>query len=125
MLMYHYFNLSDNVYMYMSEDIRTKVGPGMIIKVHQKIKEKNAKGEEKERIQIFEGIVIARRHGSEPGATITVRKISGGVGVEKIFPINSPVVAKIELVREMKVRRAKPTFIRTSKKRLKEKKTVK
>lgn len=103
-------------------DIRSDIQPGMIVKVHQKIKEKNTKGEDKERIQVFEGIVLARKHGNEPGATITVRKISGGIGVEKIFPIHSPVVDKIELVREMKVRRAKPFFIRTSKKKLREKK---
>jgi large subunit ribosomal protein L19 len=105
-----------------TEDIRLGVKPGMIVKVHQKIKETNAKGEEKERIQIFEGIILAKKHGNEPGATITVRKVSKGIGVEKIFPIHSPIVEKIELVREMKVRRAKPFFIRTSKKKLREKK---
>jgi len=92
----------------------------MIVKVHQKIKEKNAKGEEKERIQLFEGTVIAVKHGKESGATVTIRKISGGVGVEKIFPIHSPVVAKIEKVRQMKVRQARPYYLRTHKKRLKE-----
>ncbi|MFZ2189534.1 MAG: 50S ribosomal protein L19 [Candidatus Magasanikiibacteriota bacterium] len=104
----------------MSEDIRLSLKTGMIVKVHQKIKETNAKGEEKERIQVFEGIIIGNKHGKEAGATVTVRKISNGVGVEKIFPIHSPVVAKIELVREMKVRSAKAAFLRTSKKKLKE-----
>lgn len=104
----------------MSEDIRQALKPGMIVKVHQKIKEINTKGEEKERIQIFEGMVLAVKHGSEPGATVTVRKISEGVGVEKIFPIHSPVVAKIELVREMKVRQSKAYYLRRYKKRLKE-----
>jgi len=106
----------------MSEDIRLELKPGMIVKVHQKIKEKNAKGEDKERIQIFEGIILAIRHGKEPGATVTVRKVSKGIGVEKIFPIHSPVIDKIELVRQMKVRRAKPSFIRTTKKKLRERK---
>ena len=104
----------------MSDDIRLSLKPGMIVKVHQKVKETNAKGEEKERIQIFEGTVLAIKHGTEPGATVTVRKISDGVGVERIFPMHSPVVAKIELVRQIKVRRAKPYYLRTYKKRLKE-----
>jgi large subunit ribosomal protein L19 len=104
----------------MSEDIRNNLRSGMIVKVHQKIKETNAKGEEKERIQLYEGMVIAVKHGKEVGGTVTVRKISDGVGVEKIFPINSPVVAKIELIREMKVRQAKPNYVRTYKKKLKE-----
>ena len=104
----------------MSEDIRQGLKSGMIVKVHQKIKETNTKGEEKERIQVFEGTIIAIKHGSEPGATITVRKISNGVGVEKIFPINSPIVAKIELLREMKVRQAKAGYLRSFKKKLRE-----
>jgi len=104
----------------MSADIRESVKAGMIVRVHQKIKETNRKGEEKERIQIFEGIIIGVKHGGEPGATITVRKISGGIGVEKIFPIHSPIVDKVELVREMRVKHAKAGFIRNYKKKLKE-----
>lgn len=104
----------------MSEDIRDSLKPGMIVKVYQKIKELNKKGEEKERIQIFEGIILAAKHGKEPGATVTVRKVSGGIGVEKIFPIHSPIVEKIELVRRMRVRQAKPNYLRSHKKRLKE-----
>ena len=101
--------------------------PGMVVKVHQKIKELNAKGEEKERIQIFEGTIIAAKHGQEIGATITVYKVSEGVGVEKIFPIHSPLIAKIEVVKQFHVRRAKLGHLRDRKfkRKLKEVKKIK
>lgn len=101
-------------------DVRNELKPGMIVKVHQKIKELNAKGEEKERIQIFEGIIIAIKHGTEAGATVTVRKETKGYGVEKIFPVHSPVVDKIEFVRQMKVSQSRPYYIRDTKKKLRE-----
>ena len=104
----------------MSEDIRNDLKPGMIVKVHQMIRDENAKGEVKERVQIFEGTVLAIKHGNEPGATVTVRKVSKGYGVEKIFPIHSPIVEKIEFVRQMKVRQSRPYYLRTHKKKLKE-----
>jgi len=104
----------------MSEDIRFSLKPGMIVKVHQIIRETNAKGEEKERIQIFEGIVLAIKHGKEKGATVTVKKDAKGYGVEKIFPLHSPVVEKIELVREMKVSQSRPYYLRDHKRKLKE-----
>ena len=106
---------------------------GDVIKVHQLIKEitttkKNIsktakKALEKsggdlgkgtvERIQIFEGVVIAWNHGKEPGATFTVRKIAaGGVSVEKIYPLYSPTIKKIEIVSRPKVRKAKLYFLR-------------
>ncbi|MCX6739955.1 MAG: 50S ribosomal protein L19 [Candidatus Parcubacteria bacterium] len=98
---------------------KTQVKPGMVVRVFVKIKDVNAKGEEKERIQAYEGLVIAKKHGNEQGATITVRKISEGIGVERIFPIHSPLIEKIELVDQKVIRRAKLYYTRTYKKRLK------
>jgi len=98
---------------------KTEIKPGMVVRVHQKIKDVNPKGEERERIQVYEGLVIAKKHGKEPGATITVRKISEGIGCEKIFPLHSPLVEKIELVDQKAVRRAKLYYTRDYKKRLK------
>lgn len=96
--------------------------PGMTVRVYQKIKELNIKGEEKERIQYFEGLILGIKHGKETGATITVRKVSDGVGVEKIFPLNLPTIEKIEIKKQAKVRRAKLNFIKRGyKKKLKEK----
>lgn len=89
--------------------------PGMTVRVHQKIKEGD-----KERIQIFQGIVIALRGQTPETKTVTLRKKSFGVGVEKIFPLASPLIAKIELVKTAKVRRAKLYFLRDYAKRLKE-----
>jgi large subunit ribosomal protein L19 len=80
---------------------------GDTVRVHQKIQDKG-----KTRIQIFEGIVLARKHGTEPGATFTVRKMASGVGVEKIYPLYSPNIDKIEIVKRAKVRRAKLYYIR-------------
>jgi large subunit ribosomal protein L19 len=97
-----------------------EIKPGMIVRVHQKIIDTNSKGEEKERIQIFQGMVIAHRHGKETGATFAVRKIAEGIGVEKIFPLKMPSIVKIELVRKYRVRQAKPYYLRTTKKRLRE-----
>jgi large subunit ribosomal protein L19 len=80
---------------------------GDTVRVHQKIQEKG-----KTRIQIFEGLVLARKHGDEPGATFTVRKVASGVGVEKIFPLYSPLIDKIEITKRAKVRKAKLYYIR-------------
>ena len=98
-----------------------EIKTGMTIRVYQKIKELNIKGEEKERVQYFDGLVIARKHGNEKGGTFTVRKVSNGVGVEKIFPINLPTIEKIEIIKVAKTRRAKLTFLKRGyKKKLKE-----
>lgn len=94
--------------------------PGMVVRVHQKIKETTPKGDERERIQIFEGTVIAKKGMSKETATITVRKVASGVGVERIFPLRLPTIAKIEVVKKYKNSRAKMYFLRTYKKRLKE-----
>ena len=103
-------------------ETKLELKPGMTVRVHQKIKELNSKGEEKERIQYFEGMIIARRHNKEAGATITVRKISEGVGVEKIFPLNLPTITKIEIKKIAAVNRAKLYYLRGNyKKKLKEK----
>lgn len=108
-----------------TESTHPEIKPGMIVRIHQKIKELNPKGELKERIQVFEGTVIAKHRKTGNSATFTVRKMSDRVGVEKIFPINLPSIAKIEIVREMKVRQAQPRYLRTHAKRLKEKKVTK
>jgi large subunit ribosomal protein L19 len=101
------------------------IKPGMTVRLHQKIKDLDSKGKERERVQVFEGMVLARRHGREPGATITVRKVSEGVGVEKIIPLASPLIAKIELVKTARVRRAKLGYLRSYKKKVKEKSLAK
>lgn len=88
---------------------RTKLGirPGDTVRVHQKIVEKG-----KTRTQVFEGLVLAVKHGTEAGATFTVRATMSGIGVERIFPLFAPFIEKIEIVRRSKVRRAKLYFIR-------------
>lgn len=84
-------------------DIRT----GDTVRVYQKIKEKD-----KERIQVFEGLVIAKKHGKGVTSTITVRKVIGGIGVERIFPVHLPTIEKIEILKRGKVRRAKLYYLR-------------
>ena len=85
---------------------RPAIKSGDTVRVHVKVREG-----EKERIQIFEGIVIGM-HGGGAGATFTVRKISFGQGVERIFPLHSPVIDRIDIVRSARVRRAKLYFLR-------------
>ena len=90
---------------YMKEEL-PEVRIGDTVRVHVRIKEGS-----RERIQVFEGTVIARKHGGI-GETITVRRISYGVGVEKVFPVHSPSIDHIEVVRNGKVRRAKLYYLR-------------
>ncbi len=95
-------------------------GPGDTIKVHQRVVEGD-----KQRIQVFEGVVISRR-GSRTNASFTVRKVSYGIGVERIFPLHSPNIEKIEVTRAGKVRRAKLYYLRSKRgkaARIKEKRT--
>lgn len=94
--------------------------PGDTIRVHARIKEGD-----KERIQVFQGAVIRKRRGTT-GATFTVRKISYGVGVERIFPLHSPTIDKVEIVTRGKVRRGRIYYLRKLKgkaARIKEKRT--
>ena len=83
------------------------IRPGRTVRVWSKIEEKG-----KVRLQAFEGMVIARKHGNEAGATFTVRRATGGVGVERIFPLYSPNIDRIEVVKASKVRRSKLYYIR-------------
>lgn len=90
-----------------NERVQLGIRAGDTVRVHQKVVEKG-----KTRLQVFEGLVIAVKHGTEPGATFTVRTTMSGIGVEKIFPLYSPVIDKIEITKRSKVRRAKLYFIR-------------
>ena len=88
---------------------RAKLGlkSGDTVKVWQKIQEKG-----KTRLQVFEGLVLAVKHGKEAGATFTVRRVASGVGVEKIFPLYSPLIDKISITKRSDVRRSKLYHIR-------------
>ena len=90
----------------MRDDI-PEFGPGDAVRVHVRVIEG-----ERERVQIFEGVVIARNGGGGARATFTVRKLSFGVGVERIFPVHSPIIQQIEVVRKGDVRRAKLYYLR-------------
>jgi large subunit ribosomal protein L19 len=99
-----------------SSDVRS----GMTVRVHERIKDLNAKGEERERIQVFQGMVIAVR-GAGISKTMTIRREQKGYGVEKIYPLSSPVVTKIELVKTAKVRRANLSYLQNLRRRFKRK----
>lgn len=91
----------------LEERVKLGIRPGDTVRVHQKIVEKG-----KARTQAFEGLVIAVKHGTEAGASFTVRATLSGIGVERIFPLYAPFIEKIEIIKRSKVRRAKLYFIR-------------
>ena len=92
----------------IAKEVLEKIKPGATIKVFEKVKEGD-----KERVAQFSGLVLARKHGSEPGASFTVRATVAGVGVEKVYPIHSPVIEKVVIVHSpRKVSRAKLYYIR-------------
>ena len=93
----------------LDKETLVKIKPGATVKVFEKVKEGD-----KERISQFAGLVIARKHGSEPGATFTVRATVAGVGVEKVYPIHSPLIEKAQIINSpRKVSRAKLYYVRT------------
>lgn len=99
----------DPIEILEKEQMRVDIPPfkaGDTVRVHSRIKEGD-----KERVQVFEGVVIRKRKGTT-GATFTVRKVSYGVGVEKIFPLHSPTIDKIKIVSKGKVRRARLYYLR-------------
>src|SRR3990167_9294133 len=99
----------------VSARAKLDIRAGDTVRVWQKFTERvteKDKIKEKTRSQAFEGLVLARKHGSEAGATFTVRKVIDGIGVEKIFPLYAPSVEKVEILRRSKVRRAKLYHIR-------------
>ena len=105
-------NMSDQILQdfgnqYCKETVPV-IKTGYQVKVHQKIKEGN-----KERVQIFQGVVIKVNHGNGVNSNFTVRKVSDGIGIEKTYPIHSPNVLKIEVQRAHKVRRAKLNYLRS------------
>lgn len=102
----------------LDEVVNKSIKPGATVRVHERIKDGD-----KERESIFEGLVLARKHGNEPGASFTVRSVVAGVGVEKVYPIHSPVIAKVTIVNSpKKVHRAKLYYVRDlSKKEIRQK----
>lgn len=104
------------------EDIPAKelpnrdIKPGMVIRVHERIKDISPKGEERERVQVFEGVVMGLK-GKGIGRTMTVRKDSKGFMVEKIFPLACPNIVKVEIKKQFRVRRAKLSYLRDGFKR--------
>ena len=108
----------------INPEVLTQIKPGATVRVHELIKEPStSSGQAKSRISMFEGLVLARKHGSEPGATFTVRATVAGEGVEKVYPIYSTIISKVDIINSpKKVKRAKLYYIRNlSKKQIRQK----
>ncbi|MBU3918590.1 50S ribosomal protein L19 [Patescibacteria group bacterium] len=106
--------MPDTIKQFNTEQLRkikSEIRAGDTVKVHQIISDFDA---EKEKTQIFEGIVLARKHGKGLNATITVRATIDSIGVEKIFPLHSPIIKQIDIIKRAKVRRAKLYYLRTA-----------
>lgn len=113
----------------IDQDVLEQIKPGAQVRVHEIIKEgdpataRDSSGQVKSRTSVFSGLVLARKHGSEVGATFTVRTTIAGEGLEKAYPIHSPLIAKIDIISSpKKVKRAKLYYIRElSKKEIRQK----
>ncbi len=103
----------------MTQEEMTLIVPGAVLKIHEKIEDVNGKGEKRERVQIFEGLVLGVR-GASTSKTFTIRKETDGFGVEKIFPVSSPNIVKVESMKVFKVRRAKLDFVKDFGRKFKE-----
>ena len=112
----------NNLILFNSKNIGTDkfdgMKPGWTVKVFQKIKEG-----EKIRTQAFEGIIMSRKHNKESGATVTIRKVFSGIGVEKTFPIYLPTIDRVEIIKKTKVRKAKLYYLKNKSAREIRKKT--
>lgn len=114
-------HMETHIEVFNKQQLKTKTPDfqaGDMVKVYQKVKEQDPSeksGQAKERIQVFEGVLLAAKHGKGVSGTITVRKISQGVGVERVFPLHSPLVEKIEVTRKTKVRQGKLYYLRSLK----------
>ena len=92
---------------HLTENKLKNLKTGWLVKIHQRIKEGD-----KTRLQAFEGVIIAKKHGNEAGGTITIRRVSGGIGVEKTYPIHLPSIEKVQVLKKSNIRRAKLYYLR-------------
>ena len=92
---------------HLTENKLKNLKTGWLVKIHQRIKEGD-----KTRLQAFEGVIIAKKHGNEAGGTITIRRVSCGIGVEKTYPIHLPSIEKVQVLKKSNIRRAKLYYLR-------------